>query len=333
MLYKLLPTRVYRAYYGGENIDLICDGETKGKSRYPEDWLASVTEAFNPDRPMKGEGLSLTEDGNYLKTIIDENKEAMIGKSEKMELLFKMLDSAERLVIQGHPTREFAREHFHSNYGKTECWYMLNDGGSVYLGFKPGITKEHWKKLFEVQDIQGMLECLHEFKVQKKDMIFVAGGVPHAIGKGCFVAELQEPTDLMVIPERVTPSGITLAEQKLHGGLGFEKMFDCFVYEGLEREEVMRRYFLKPKELEKNRTLLVGSETTDIFQLEEMTVKEHSTFKTENYGILLVTDGNGIVNGRAVKPGARFFVPYQDKELVCEGDFTFLLCSAGKKDK
>ena len=174
MLYKLLPTRVYRAYYGGENIDLICDGKTMGKSRYPEDWLASVTEAFNPDRPIKDEGLSITEDGQYLKDIIEENKETMIGQSEKMELLFKMLDSAERLVIQGHPTRQFARKYFQSIYGKTECWYMLNDGGSVFLGFKPGITKEYWKKLFEVQNIQGMLECMHEFKVQKKDMIFVS---------------------------------------------------------------------------------------------------------------------------------------------------------------
>lgn len=328
MLYKSTSTRVYRAYYGGENIDAITGVKPRGKTRYPEDWLASVTEAFNPDCEVNGEGLSKTEDGRYLRDIINANKVDMIGNDKEMKLLFKMLDSAERLVIQGHPTRAFAKEYFNSDFGKTECWYMLNDGGTVYLGFKPGITKEYWKKLFDEQDIAGMLACLHEFKVQKKDMIFVAGGVPHAIGEGCFVAELQEPTDLMVITERVTPSGVKLAEQKLHGGLGFEKMFNCFVYEGMKREEVMDRYFLKPKKKSDNRTLLVGNETTNIFQLEELTVNGKCDFQTENYGILLVTEGSGIVNGKETKAGDRFFVPYSEKLLACEGTFTFLLCNA-----
>ena len=90
--------------------------------------------------------------------------------------------------------------------------------------------REYWKHLFDVQDIEGMLECMHHFPVKRGDLIYVAGGVPHAIGAGCFLAEIQEPTELMVIPERVTPSGVRLAEEKLHGGLGFEKMFDCFEY-------------------------------------------------------------------------------------------------------
>ena len=40
--------------------------------------------------------------------------------------------------------------------------------------------------------------------------VFVAehcfGGVPHAIGGGRFMVELQEPSDLMVVAERLTPS-------------------------------------------------------------------------------------------------------------------------------
>ena len=38
-----------------------------------------------------------------------ENKEEMIGNRDTMSLLFKLLDSSERLVIQGHPTKEFAK--------------------------------------------------------------------------------------------------------------------------------------------------------------------------------------------------------------------------------
>ena len=203
MIYKLLSTRVYRSYYGGKNIDYVTGVENPDVTRFPEDWLASVVTAFNPDRPIENEGLSKTTEGRFLKDIIEEKKEEMIGKRENMSLLFKLLDSNERLVIQVHPTKEFAKKHFNSQYGKTECWYMLNDGGYVYIGFKPGVSKEQMKGLFEKQDTDGMLETMHRFDVKKGDFIYVAGGVPHAIGEGCFMAELQEPTDLMVISEDV----------------------------------------------------------------------------------------------------------------------------------
>ena len=328
MIYKLTSTRVYRSYYGGQNIDTITGVEQPVLSRFPEDWLASVTTAFNPDRPIEGEGLSRTEDGRCLRDIITENKEQMLGYDKEMKLLFKLLDAAERLVIQGHPTIPFAKEYFHSPFGKTECWYMLNDGGTIYLGFQSGITKEYWKKLFEKQDTEGMLKCLHQFTVRRGDMVFVEGGVPHAIGAGCFMAELQEPTDLMVVTERVTPSGVVLPEKKLHGGLGFERMFDCFHYEGLKREEVQERFFLKPKEMEDGRTLLVGRDVTDKFQLEKMQIEGHRVFTIKRYGIVLVISGNGRINDCAATAGDRFFVPEDVKEVGCLGKLEFLFCSA-----
>ena len=42
----------------------------------------------------------------------------------------------------------------------------------------------------------------------------------------------------MVIPERKTPSGVELADIKLHGGLGFDKMWDCYNYDGMSKEEI-----------------------------------------------------------------------------------------------
>lgn len=326
MIYKLTPTRVYRTYYGGKNIDFITGVRCPNITRYPEDWLASVTKAYNPDHETEGEGLSRIEDGRYLADIINKNKSKMIGNDTKMKLLFKMLDSAERLVIQVHPTVEFAKKYFNSNYGKTECWYVLNDGGTVYLGFKPGITKEYWKELFDKQDTRAMLECLHCFRVHKGDIIFVAGGVPHAIGAGCFIAELQEPTDLMVVTERITPSGVVLPEVKLHSGLGFEKMFDCFNYDGVERTTIENKYFLSPKFLENGRTLLVDGNITDKFSLEKLSVSGETKFKIHTYGIALVINGAGTVNGKVAKKGDRFFIPFTEKELSCSGNMRILFC-------
>jgi mannose-6-phosphate isomerase len=142
----------------------------------------------------------------------------------------------------------------------------------IYLGFKEGITKEKWQELFEKQDVDGMLGCLHKFPVQKGDLWFVAGGVPHAIGGGSLMIELQEPSDLMVIPERVTPSGITLADSKLHGGLGFSKMFDCFEYKGFTAEEIKQKYHRNIKFKENELTPIVAAALTDCFTMYNLAV-------------------------------------------------------------
>lgn len=323
MILKLMPTRVYRAYYGGENLDALEKKEKKENSRFPEDWLASVTEAFNPDRKVEKEGLSKTVEGEYLIDIINRDKEAMIGNRKNMSLLFKLLDSSERLVIQVHPTVEFAKEHFNSDYGKTECWYILNDGGEVYIGFKEGITKEYWKSLFESQDTEKMLDCLHKYDVKKGDFIFVAGGVPHAIGKNCFLAELQEPTDLMVIPEKITPSGVVLAEQKLHGGLGFEKMFDCFNYKGFSKEKTKEMYFKSPKKINEAEIELLNC---DMFRLSKLEVKNDIKFTMGSYGIAVVITGSAQINGIKLEEGERIFISEKEGDLIIGGMGEILIC-------
>lgn len=323
MIFSLLPTRVYRAYYGGKNLDILEKKDNPRSTRFPEDWLASVTCAFNPDRVVENEGMSKTCDGRFLKDIINENKHDMIGQREEMSLLFKLLDSSERLVIQVHPTIPFAKKHFNSNYGKTECWYILGNEGEVYLGFKEGITKEYWKELFDKQDVDGMLKALHRFDVKKGDFIFVEGGVPHAIGKNCFLAELQEPTDLMVIPEKVTPSGVVLAEKKLHCGLGFEKMFDCFEYKGLDEKTTRERYFRNPKVIDESLSELV---LCDKFRLYEIKVDGEYTYNADSYAIAVVVSGNVNISGTALTSGDRVFISENERELKLCGNGKVLVC-------
>ena len=325
MIYPLKPTRVFRSYTGGKSLDRL-EGKSPEISRFPEDWIGSVTKAINPGRDLPNEGLTQTADGRFLADVIAEDPSRMLGKHKEMSLLFKLLDSNERLVIQVHPTREFARTHFNSQFGKTECWYVLDDGGYVYLGFCEGVTKEHWKELFDTQDVDGMLSCLHRFDVKAGELIFVPGGVPHAIGEGCFVAELQEPTDLMVIPERVTPAGVLLPDRKLHGGLGFERMFDCFVYEGMSAEEVRRRYFRCPEARECGVTEIVGAELTDQFRLHRIDLTQALTLKNDSYGILLVLDGEGTVDRIDAKAGDRFFIPASEQQLELCGAMSLLWC-------
>jgi len=302
MIYKFKENRVWRAYSGGKRIDEFYGKEKCIDSNFPEEWIASTVEAFNPNRQIKGEGLSFCDNGRVFKEILEGNPEKILGEelskkfNGKFSILVKLLDSAERLVIQCHPTVSFAKEKFNSNFGKTECWYMLEceEDACVYLGFKPGITKGKWKDLFYKQDVEGMLDCLHKFNVKKGDLWFVAGGVPHAIGGGSLMIELQEPSDLMVIPERVTPAGIELAEQKLHCGLGFDKMFDCYVYEGFDRQETKQRYYRNTEYIPNKFSDIVTNDLTDSFSMKSFLVEENVTIDLEKkYAIVIVEDGSG----------------------------------------
>ena len=97
------------------------------------------------------------------------------------------------------------------------------------------------------------------------DLWFVTGGVPHAIGGGAFMIELQGPSYLMVIPERTTPSGVVLAERKLHSGLGFDDMFDVYDYTGLSDSETRALYFRHSERMINTSVEIVGEEFTDKF--------------------------------------------------------------------
>ncbi len=338
MILKFKENRVWRAYTGGKRID-----EFKGKAvcengRLPEEWLASTVTAFNPDRPLENEGLSICENGEFFKDVIAENPAEILGKGgENLFILVKLLDSAERLAIQCHPTIPFAKEFFGSDFGKTECWYFLESDADahVYLGFKEGITKEKWRDLFERQDIEGMLNCLHKFPVNKGDLWFVAGGVPHAIGGGSLMIELQEPSDLMVIPERVTPAGIKLNDQKLHGGLGFENMFDCFVYNGLNEAETRSKYYRQTSFIENDLTPVVDTTLTDCFTMYNLKVENACEVDFNGrYAVGVVIEGGVKISddsgSREFKKGDSFFSTANSGKIILNGNGKVVFCSTKK---
>lgn len=339
MVYKLKSNRVYRSYFGGCTLDEMCGKEKCEISQFPEEWIASTVRAFNVGREDIVEGLSLTEDGKLLCDIISENPREILGEKQygrfrgEMSILVKLVDPAERLFIQCHPTIPFAKEQFHSNFGKTECWYILSadENACVYLGFKEGITKEKWKKCFEDQDVDEMLNLMHRLKVKRGDLVFVEGGVPHAIGSGCLICELQEPTDYMVIPERKSKSGVILADKKMHGGLGWEKMFDCFEYEGFT-EEALRERFVRHSKLEENKlTDIVDESLTDKFKMKALHLEGTASLgNMESFAVMVVIDGECILtcDGRQTKfkKGEQCFISANSGEIEISGNAKLVMC-------
>jgi mannose-6-phosphate isomerase len=350
---KLKSARAWRTYIGGKMLDALAGQENPQDSQFPEEWLMSVTRARNAGREDIVEGMNFiagVSSSVSLKEIIEESPESMLGEKHvkyfgaNTGVLAKLIDAAERLTIQVHPSRKDALRLFNSSFGKTECWYCL--GGrtingqvpSVYLGFKEAITKEHWRKLFDKQDIAGMLECLHRFEISEGDIFLIEGGIPHAIGSGCFLVEIQEPTDYTVRVERTSPAGLAVADSMCHQGLGFEKMFDCFHYQGFPREEVLHRWKLKPLitciEGDATVTQLVGYSDTPFFKMELITIPKGRgiVLHEDVFSGIYILAGNGSMHHKeeeiAFCKGNQFFLPASGEDIFIKAlaDCKLLRC-------
>ncbi len=334
---RLEPTRAWRTYLGGRLLDAL-HGGAEEDGHFPEAWIGSVVRARNPGREaVPDEGLTrLYGTPETLAHWLEADPAARLGQRHAARygaqpgVLLKLIDAAERLTVQVHPDRATAQALFHSPYGKTECWYILDgrtlDGEPpcLYLGFVPGVTRTRWEALFAAQDIPGMLACLHRMEARPGDTWLIEGGVPHAIGAGCFLMEIQEPTDFTLRVERTTPSGFPVAEALCHQGLGFARMFDCFHYEPLSRAQAEARWRIPPLVVDRQPggsvTTLIGPPRTTLFALRRLDVQTELVLPCEpRFSLFYVLRGQGALlcdgDAQPLTPGDSYWNPAQVREL------------------
>ncbi len=308
---RLKKNRVWRPFKGGKLLDIWQGIENPQDGHIAEEWVASTVEAKNTNH-IPNEGLSAIEgyDNVFLRDVINLDPKNILGKKHyekygnNMAILVKVLDSYSRLLIQVHPDKEYAKSILNSDFGKTEAWYVIDtreineEKSYVLFGFKEGITKEKWKELFEKQDIAAMVNALHKFHVKPGDVFLVEGGVPHAAGTGVFFMEIQEPTDFTMRSERLSASGQPLVDFQLHQGVGFDKMFDCFHYDGYSEAEILDRWYIKP--LIKNvqdggkETYVISPSDTSYFSMTRIDVTdEYESEQEEVFTSAVVLSGIG----------------------------------------
>jgi mannose-6-phosphate isomerase len=211
---------IRRPYRGGAGIARL-RGLEHVRDDVPEDFVGSTTEVASGG----GVGLTVMPDGRTLREHIRFDPEAYLGPRHvaafgaEPALLVKVLDTAQRLFVHFHPDDAFANRHLGSRFGKTEAWYVIDGVGEAFLGFDREVDPDEVASWVARQDVDAMLSALNRIPVRPGDSLLVPGGVPHAIGAGITLVELQEPTDFSILLEW---TGYPIGPEDGHLGLGFD---------------------------------------------------------------------------------------------------------------
>jgi mannose-6-phosphate isomerase len=223
------PNQSPRFYRGGARISAFRELPPPPAGVYlPEDWVGSATAIFGTET----DGMTRLPDGALLRDAIGADLEGYLGPEHAARygaspaLLVKLLDAGERLPVHVHPDDAFAARHLASAWGKTESWIVIEaaPGSEVRLGFREEVPEQKLARWVSDQD-PAMHDALHPLPVRPGDAILVPAGLPHSIGEGVFLVELQEPTDLSILLEweRFALDG----RAEGHLGLGFDLALTC----------------------------------------------------------------------------------------------------------
>ncbi len=147
---------------------------------------------------------TVVSDGEYegkkLNELVAELKGKLVGEDnyarfgDEFPLLIKFIDARQDLSIQVHPTDEIAKRQGKER-GKTEMWYLLDSDKDATLlcGLKRKITPEEYAGMVENDTI---CDAIARYDVKEGDCFFLPAGRIHAIGTGCFLAEIQQTSDV-----------------------------------------------------------------------------------------------------------------------------------------
>jgi mannose-6-phosphate isomerase len=294
----------------------------------PEDWVGSTTCVHGTDAL----GLSTLPDGRLVREAIEADPDGFLGpehvgvRGADPGLLVKLLDAGERLPVHCHPGRDFARAHIGTRYGKTEAWVVIGTdaaGGAVHLGFRETVPKERLAAWVEKQEIDELLGALNRLDVRAGDVWLVPAGVPHAIGAGLLILELQEPTDLSVLLEW---EGFPIDGQADgHLGLGFDVALDAVDRSAWtpDRLETLRGNRTQTGEIQ-----LADAE--EFFGMQWVAPGSRAQVAA-GFAIVVALDGAGnlVFAGGEVIPvhrGQTVLVPYGAGRWGAEGDAELLVC-------
>jgi mannose-6-phosphate isomerase len=289
------PNLVSRSYRGGGRLAAFrAEAGVPVVTDACEDWVGSVTRAWTPPgTPATDAGLTRLPDGSVLADVVGDTG-----------VLVKLLDAGERLPVHCHPSRAFASSVLGSPYGKAEAWIVLEtfpvagaEPPNIRLGWRDGFSRAKLVDLIERREVEALLGAMPVREVRPGDVWFVPPGVPHAIGAGVFMVEVQEPTDFSIVAEVMQPVGADDA----HLHRGWDVMVDAFDREPMtdERLDALRQ---RPTSVEPHdglrETALLGADASRFFNASRLQLDGDAAWPyLGEFTVAVVVAGSGEVRG------------------------------------
>ena len=194
-MYPLKFKTIFKSVvWGGEKIAPFKGIETD-QHNIGESWeLSGVkgNESVVAEGPLAGKTITELAE-QYKGALLGEKVYAKTGI--EFPLLIKFIDARDDLSIQVHPDDALAGERHNGSKGKTEMWYVVQADEKAHLmsGLTRQITPEEYAAKVEDNTIT---EVLHDYNVAAGDVFFLPAGRIHSIGTGCFIAEIQQTSDI-----------------------------------------------------------------------------------------------------------------------------------------
>lgn len=261
-------------------------------------------------------------DGRSLNQLVRDMKDRLVGEAnyqrfgDEFPLLIKFIDARQDLSIQVHPTDEIAHRQGRER-GKTEMWYVMDSApdAKLYNGLKLQITPEQYKQMVADDTI---CDALAQYSVKEGDCFFIPAGRIHAIGAGCFLAEIQQTSDVTYRIYDFKRKDKDGNYRQLHT----QEASESINYTVLDDY----RTHYQPQTNESQLLVECPYFTTAVYDLTEAMTIDYS--ELDSFVILIGMKGEGTltIDGETVafSAGETILVPASAQEVRTEGTIKFL---------
>lgn len=265
---------------------------------------------------------TLAEDGSSLNTLVKEMKAELVGEAnyqrfgDEFPLLIKFIDAHQDLSIQVHPSDEIAHRQGKPR-GKTEMWYVMDSApeAKLYNGLKMRITPEEYKKRVEEDTI---CDALAQYPVKEGDCFFIPAGRIHAIGAGCYLAEIQQTSDVTYRIYDYKRKDKDGNYRQLHT----QEASECIDYQVMD--DYRQQY--EPKKNESQLLVECPYFNTAVYDLTEPMTIDYT--ELDSFVILMGLKGEGTltIDGEEVSfhAGESILLPATVQEVTTKGTIKFL---------
>lgn len=237
---------------------------------------------------------------------------------DRFPLLTKIIDARDDLSIQVHPDDDYAKANENGSFGKTECWYVMDcpKDAKLVIGHHAN-TKE---ELTEMIHQGSWKELIREIPVKKGDFIQIDPGTVHAIKGGLLILETQQNSDItyrVYDYDRLSDG----KPRELH----VDKSIDVIEVPAKSVEDSVKSALGLPQN---QLNELYSCKYYSVFQMD---VNGNAEFE-QNYPFLLlsVLEGNGAINGQAVKKGDHLILPCDYGKVEMQGKMSMIASTTEK---